>query len=462
MKREQKRSLILTSLTAVLLLVIYIMIPTENGKGQKDNLIIYTMEAGDVTGLDFGTGIEQISLIRKDGRWVYAGDETFPLNQNFVDSMLAKTAQLTARRYVAEGREHYGEYGLEQPSNTILVTGKNEEKKIYLGDSNSATGDCYMAVEGDAKIYTVDATFSNLFSNKLNAMAMRESLPDIRLENMTEVTVSKDGKEISFVWDSAAGQENGGWLVKEGRKPALTADRGLVSECLGKLMKLRYEEMTVYNPSAVKLEEYGLSDRESGNVGWLRVSYQTGDNAVNMEYILRIGKESGDRRYLYVYPENGQGIYTIKKDSLEPFMRLVPEDFLSLDVSPVKADSLSGLILTWDDKSAVFGITRQSSGQKPIYTLNGEEISEADFNAFYYPLYGLAAEKRVSDIAGQLTEHAVLTIVYERIGEPDRIVELIPYDQNYYGAKVDGQTFLLVSRQRVNSLMDEVNKLPAS
>ena len=41
-------------------------------------------------------------------------------------------------------------------------------------------------------------------------------------------------------------------------------------------------------------------------------------------------------------------------------------------------------------------------------------------------------------------------------------VELIPYVQNYYGAKVDGQRFLLVNRQRVNSLINEVNKLPLS
>ena len=46
----------------------------------------------------------------------------------------------------------------------------DKEVKILLGDTNGATGDCYMAVEGAGKVYTVDATFQTLFSNGLTAM----------------------------------------------------------------------------------------------------------------------------------------------------------------------------------------------------------------------------------------------------------------------------------------------------
>lgn len=39
-------------------------------------------------------------------------------------------------------------------------------------------------------------------------------------------------------------------------------------------------------------------------------------------------------------------------------------------------------------------------------------------------------------------------------------MDLIPYNQSHYDARVDGQAFLFVNRQRVDSLMNEVDKLP--
>ena len=326
-----------------------------------------------------------------------------------------------------------------------------------------------MAVDGSEKIYTVDSTFSNLFSSSLNAMAIRETLPGISLDNMTMVTIEEKGGTFTF---QRPGTGDGAWSVSEDDGALRPADTGLVSGCLGKLVKLRYEEMAVYRPSEVQMEEYGLGGKEAG--GLIRIAYQDSsrqdgsrqedETGAVQDFVLHIGKDSGDGRYTYVYPEGGQGIYTVRKDGLEPFMHLAAEDFLSLSIAPVKAETLTNLTLTWDNGKAEFAVTHPEDGNKAAYTLNGHEITEAEFNAFYYPLYGFAAEKRVSDMASQLIGPPILTIEYRCIPGTagDMTVELIPYDQNYYGAKVDGQAFLLVNRQRVNSLINEVNKLPLS
>lgn len=504
MRREQKRNLLLASVTAILLLAVYLMIPSDTNikTGKEEHLVVYSMDPQDVTGLAFNSGNGRISLVRREGGWVYTEDETFPLNQNFVDTMLDKTAQLTAGRFVAEGSAHYGEYGLDQPSNEILVTGTAGTRTIYLGSTNSATGDCYMAVDGSEKIYTVDATFANLFSSSLNTMATRETLPGISLDNMVVVTVKKEGSTFAFSrLSQGESQGEGGWSVSENDGPARAADSGLVSECLGKLVKLRYEEMTVYHPTQAQKKEYGLAGNEGESGSLIRVVYRddagqdgSGDSGQDIsgqggagqdgsgdtmgEFVLHMGRDSKDGLYTYVYPEGGQGIYAVKKDGLEPFLHLSSENFLSLSVAPVKAETLAGLTLTWENGRAEFRISPagdegreeqpeeqnggQENGQKKVYTLNGHEITEAEFNKFYYPLYGFAAEKRVSDMASQLTGQPILTMEYQCVPgtAQDMTVDLIPYDQNYYGARVNGQAFLLVNRQRVNSLMNEVNKLP--
>lgn len=488
---QQKRNLLLASLTACLLLIIYIIMPQGGGvnPGEEESLLVYSMDADTVTGLSFGGKEDRISLLRKDGGWVYAEDEAFPLNQNFVDTMLEKTARLTARRLVAEGSGHFGEYGLDRPSNMIVVTADTGTKTIYLGNINSATGDRYMAVEGTGKIYTVDATFSNLFSGGLNDMAKRETLPDISLDRMVRVTVEEKGQRFAFIGPSqdaaaraasgndsvgtaseniSAGSASGNdkmWTVSENDGPAMPADDGLVSERLGKLAKLRYEELKVYRPLAEQMTEYGFLGDGTG--GLIRIAYHEGpgrkgnENAVS-EFVMHMGGDSADGLHTYVYPEGGQGIYTVKKDSLNPLLHLTAGDFLSLSIAPVKADNLARLTLKWEEGQAEFEIIRPEYGRSTIYTLNGQEITEAKFNAFYFPLYGFTAEKRISDMAGQLTGSPVLTIAYNCVpGTRENLtVELIPYDRNYYGAMVNGQAFLLVNRQRVNRLMNEVRKLP--
>lgn len=467
MKKEQKRNLLLASVTALLLLIIYIMMPSGAVGKPEEGITVYSMDADTVTGLSFESSGGRIDLVRTDKGGVYEEDKTFPLNQNFVDTMLDKTAQLTARRFVAEGSRHFGEYGLDRPSNEIQVTGTGRTETIYLGSTNSATGDCYMAVGGSEKIYTVDSTFSNLFSSSLNTMAIRETLPGISLDNMTMVTVEEKGGTFTF---SRSGPGDGAWNVSEKIGTERPADTGLVSGCLGKLVKLRYEEMTVYRPSEGQMEEYGLAGRDTGSLiriayqddSWQDSSRQEDKTDTAREFVLHIGKDSGDGQSTYVYPEGGQGIYAVSKEGLEPFMHLRAEDFLSLSIAPVKAETLAGLTLTWDNGKAEFAVTPSMDGQKAVYTLNGHEIAEAQFNAFYYPLYGFTAEKRVSDMASQLTGPPILTMEYRCVPgtAEDMTVELIPYDQNYYGAKVNGQAFLLVNRQRVNSLINEVNQLP--
>lgn len=142
MKKEQKRNLLLASVTALLLLIIYIMMPSGAGgkAGEEESLVVYSMDADTVTGIAFQSGDERIVLVRQEDGWVYAEDGTFPLNQGFVDTMLDKTARLTARRFVAEGSGYFGGYGLDHPTNVIQVTGVRPDRNHLSGQYQQRHG----------------------------------------------------------------------------------------------------------------------------------------------------------------------------------------------------------------------------------------------------------------------------------------------------------------------------------
>lgn len=452
MRKEQKRNLIVTFIIAAVLLAVYVfLVQAEKKQSGNDNTVVYTMEADAVTALSYKSGDENVSLVKKDGTWYDAEDESFPLNQKFLETMVNKTAQLKAQRYVGSGDKAFSQYGLENPSNVITVTTADKEVKILLGDTNSATGDCYMAVEGAGKVYTVDATFPTLFSNSLTAMAARESLPEMKLEGITSVQVEHAEESIAF-----EKQENDIWAMADGAE----ADSGLVTELIGKIMKLRYEAMVVYRPEKGKLAEYGL-DKPQARIA---VTYKDADgNEKTYELLVSSQGPSGegaDKATRYMCAQDGQAIYTMRESNLDSFFQLTPEAFLSLNVAPVKKEQFDTLTVTTAAGNAEFSIKRDAGRNAETYALNGTEITEAEFNAIYYQLYAFSAERRVSDIADQLTKDPVLTCIYsDSTGNNETVqVELIPYDQNYYGAKVNGKAFLLVNRQRVNEILSEISK----
>ena len=106
-----------------------------------------------------------------------------------------------------------------------------------------------MAVEGNEKVYTVDATFYTLFSNDIMAMASRESLPDMQMENVASFKIENDENTIEF-----QKKADGTWITSENT----AADSGLITELFAKILKLRYEQMVVYQPGEEQLAEYGL------------------------------------------------------------------------------------------------------------------------------------------------------------------------------------------------------------
>ena len=174
--------------------------------------------------------------------------------------------------------------------------------------------------------------------------------------------------------------------------------------------------------------------------------------------MIDIGKEDGEERF--VYAKSGRGIYRTKDRVVQPFMNLKSESFLTMNVAPIRQQELDGLTILVDARRAEFTMTSSADG-KIRYSLNGQEITEKEFNRFYYLLYSFSAEKRVADITEQLRQEPVMTLIYDRKEEEgtDCKVELIPYDQNYYGAKVNGKAVLLVNRQKVNQLLQEAEMI---
>ena len=461
MSRVQKRNLVLAAGAVLVLLAVYLFLLRANylAEHQDDGRTVYTLESEQIERLEF-TGKEgKVALVRREDGWKYEADESFPLNERFIETMLEKTSVLKAKSRVVKGRNYFEQYGLNTPSNVIRIDAGTEQKVIFLGNINNTTGDSYMYVEGSDQIYSVDATFANLFSTGIYEMASRETLPNMTLDTIIGLEIRTGSTDIMFTKGesirSTSGESCWNLLWDEGEK--MVADDSRVQELLAKLIGLRYEEMVQYSPDGNQLETYGMTTPTAE----LSIQYMDSNSQREKEFILTVGKQcEGEDKY-YAYAQGGAGIYTILSESLEPFFYLAAEDFLSLDVAALQEETLAGLTIWTRNEKIDILIERRAASEQALYRVNGKEITQEEFNSFYYPLYALEADKRVQDLSSQLKSETVLTILYQR--EPEDggnvTVEFIPYDQNYYGLRIDGKAVLLMNRQKVNQLLAQIEKL---
>ena len=133
MRKEEKKNLILMGLTAVCLLVIYLLLGwMQSRQSAQDDTTVYTLDQDAVVGLEYGSSDNTVKLVKKDNIWVYADDENFPLNQTLWETMVNKTTQLKARRRVASGKNAFQKYGLEMPSIVVQVKTADRVIKILL------------------------------------------------------------------------------------------------------------------------------------------------------------------------------------------------------------------------------------------------------------------------------------------------------------------------------------------
>ena len=100
----------------------------------------YTDEDGGTVSLSF----------RKDGDWLYDGDEAFPVDAEKLQELLDQFAQLRAA-FVIEDVTDYAQYGLEDPICSIDITAGETDYEILVGDYSEMDSQRYLSL-GDGSV----------------------------------------------------------------------------------------------------------------------------------------------------------------------------------------------------------------------------------------------------------------------------------------------------------------------
>lgn len=192
--------------------------------------------------------------------------------------------------------------------------------------------------------------------------------------------------------------------------------------------------------------------------------------------VIQVGDESSDGgRYVRVNDSNE--IYTISEDTLDTFLGKTAADFWDLTVSYLPVNNLEALDVNYKGDEYVVNVSRETSSEEDesnsetdadsgvdnsdeddsssktvtlSYQLNGANLDDTGFTAFYNKLINLAAQKRLTDKFESNTDPE-MTVNLTDVDGNKTTVEYYSYDTNYYAAVTNNKVYL-VNKMTVKEL----------
>lgn len=322
--KEKRIVTILGSILAVLMAALLIVLSLRY-RAQwhaEENAAIVTTE-GEVidqtafTELHLRTNSTSLRFaLNEEGKWVWADDAGFPLNDETVLKILAIVEDPKPQQTLPmEGGPEA--YALESPVGTVeAIRGNGEVKRIDLGKTTT-DGKSYYAMldNGVEQVYIIPDTLYHLLETPIYSMCLPPKLPDLRPERLSSLIVrSGSGDSLR---ELTIQQSNGRWTTADGTD---VTEHEQFQALLEDAADLQVEKCLDYAPSDSASEICGLT----APAAELVLSYLD-ENEAEQTFILTVGKHvpSGDGRYVRL--NGGEPIYFLPAERLDPLMRIAAQ-----------------------------------------------------------------------------------------------------------------------------------------
>jgi hypothetical protein len=175
--------------------------------------VILKMDRAAISGLTLDKkGAAPITLAKSDGdTWRITEPKPLDADHEAVSGLLSTVSDLNADRVVEDKASDLRPYGLDNPVETVEITGKNHtQRKLLLGDDTPAGGDVYAMIQGDPKVYTIASYNKSSLDKSLNDLRDKR-LITIDPDKVNRVLFAHKGQDIEFT------RSKDGWQILKPR-----------------------------------------------------------------------------------------------------------------------------------------------------------------------------------------------------------------------------------------------------
>jgi hypothetical protein len=198
---------------------------------------------------------KQIELKREGtDKWMVTAPERFRVKNSVVTSDLRTITNLKAKEIIDSPSKEGDEYGLQNPQESIELSGPKRELTLLIGKakeqkgSSTAPADRYARIKGHDPVYLLDGR--TLDGVKTDPKELRDrSLLTFNPPDIERVQVDLEGKQ----WIASKDKDNKWSLEKPEKKEKL--DSWVISGILWDIKDLEWKSITTRKPGEAACEE---------------------------------------------------------------------------------------------------------------------------------------------------------------------------------------------------------------
>ena len=341
MNRSQKKTLfLLVGIIVVLAVILAVVTAVRRSNEERaaeeeaaqDAASVITETEASYSALSYDNGTATLSFqLDESGKWVWADDPEFPLDDSTIQSILTLLTNLKPQQTITDG-DTLEAYGLDQPVATLTATKPDGGTlTIALGNTTTDGNSYYMLMNGqESPVYIISNSLYTEMTKTIYDMCDLPELPDLTEENIQSVTIEGAASTLlrPINRETSTDEETGEETVSVtwaagGEDVTGNAD---TASLLAELGALTLTKCVDYKPTDEAAELCGFDDP----LATVTVLYldETGQEQT---LVLTFGSENLDQTGYYVQLGADSTIYQMDTSSVDTILSVAESGLTASD-----------------------------------------------------------------------------------------------------------------------------------
>lgn len=397
-------------------------------KAEKEALKLFNFDSNLVKGIDITTADGYFNMsVDQAGDWHI--DETdypydFPLNSYYLNVVAASMSGLTADHKADVKNDELAKYGLDSPVTVVCHT-PDADYTVYVGNSSVTNEFSYVMLPGNDTVYCIDNGTGNdlrgdisLLRNPYMLNCYDTDIVQFSLvhgdETLYDLTRVNDGNTI---WALNAPQ------------PDAKIDAITVNSILTNMVRVQTENFECFTKDEGELAKYGLDSP----------AYTFSVVTEGETFTLQFPEFDKDDENVWCYDTNTCAVYSLSMNNAA-FLSGKWQDLTVKQAMSVPFIDAVSLEMTIDGEKHTLSIDHE----KQVYEYDGNEITAEssedaakDFEYLYASVSEIEHADYLEDIPAKMGT-PTCTFLYKLADGSERLLELVPIDDESYLAYIDG------------------------